>query len=561
MNAQFSFLGYVLLQSIVISVVVLVLYDIVKRVFSLDPFLTYCATIILLGLLGYVTFWIAYINYTAFGFLKITALCTFVIWALFLAYRSQIGAYLHYLAEPLLYTFLFFLVIITLGFSNGRLDNPLNTARNRFSHTLPIDNAIPEIVAGALGIGHIASPLFTDWLSSDRPPLQTGLYLLLTLRKGLLEYQTVASWLQATFLLGVWSLLESAGLSASARRLSMLACCLLPTAIINTFYVWPKMLATGYLMLVFALLFCFRPSGRFDRTFAGILVGAAAALAILSHGTSFFALIGFGTVLLIARPWPLWGPALYGLATLAAIYAPWTVYLNVLDPPGNRLLKWHLAGVAQVDARDFVTALRDSYAALSWHDYLQGRLENVRALIGPWSQHLRDILALVVESDRAVAAKVRASDFFNFVPSLHLFAIASLCAVLLLPFMPDEEKRQRNIALALLAATLVTFAVWAVLMFIPGSTVNHHGTYAVQVSAAVFAFMVMSLRAPALAIAFIAMQTITVATLYVFTLPHDASLWPLQVVCVAAATGLFGYTFYPTFARSTRQSLGGRSGL
>jgi hypothetical protein len=105
MNAQFSFLGYVLLQSIVISVVVLVLYHIVKRVFSLDPFLTYCATIILLGLLGYVTFWIAYINYTAFGFLKITALCTFVIWALFLAYRSQIGAYLHYLAEPLLYTF------------------------------------------------------------------------------------------------------------------------------------------------------------------------------------------------------------------------------------------------------------------------------------------------------------------------------------------------------------------------------------------------------------------------------------------------------------------------
>jgi hypothetical protein len=98
-------------------------------------------------------------------------------------------------------------------------------------------------------------------------------------------------------------------------------------------------------------------------------------------------------------------------------------------------------------------------------------------------------------------------------------------------------------------------------MFIPGSTVNHHGTYAVQVSAAVFAFMVMSLRAPALAIAFIAMQTITVATLYVFTLPHNASLWPLQVVCVAAATGLFGYTFYPTFARSTRQSLGGRSGL
>jgi hypothetical protein len=119
-------------------------------------------------------------------------------------------------------------------------------------------------------------------------------------------------------------------------------------------------------------------------------------------------------------------------------------------------------------------------------------------------------------------------DFFNSVPSLHLFSIAALCAILLLPFMTSEEKRQRNIALQLLGVTLVTCAVFAVLMFIPGSTVNHQGTYAVQVSMVIFAFMVLSLRAPALAIAFIAIQTITVATLYAFTLPGDPRLRPMQ---------------------------------
>jgi hypothetical protein len=350
--------------------------------------------------------------------------------------------------------------------------------------------------------------------------------------------------------MGDWAVLAAVGLSSSARRLAMLACCLLPTAILNTFYVWPKMMAVGYLMLVFALVFCFRPARELERKLAGILLGAAAALAILSHGTSFFALIGFGAVALVARPWPLWRPALRGLAVLAAIYAPWMVYQNVLDPPGNRLLKWHLAGVEPIDARGFVAALRDAYAALSWHDYLLGRFENVKALIGPWPRHLRDILALVLHHDAAAAAKLRVGDFFHFVSSLHLFSIAALCAVLALPFIANEEKKQRTIALELLAATLVTCVVSAVLMFIPGSAVNHQGTYAVQVSTAIFAFMVLSLCAPPLAMAFGAVQTITVATLYASALPHDPQLWPVQVVCAAAAAGLLGYTFYPRFARS-----------
>jgi hypothetical protein len=549
MTAPLGFLGFVLLQSVVICAVVLALYDVLKRWLGVDTFLVYCTTVVLLGLIGYGTFWIAYINYPAFGILKIAGLGALVARAALLVYRRTICAYLYQLAEPLLYTFLFFLAIITLGFSNGGLDEPARTAAKRFSHQLPMDNVIPLVFAKALSMGHVASPLIGDWLSSDRPPLQTGLYLLLTLSTDALPYQIVASWLQASFLLGVWGLVLSADLSSSARRLVMLACCLLPTAIVNTFFVWPKMLAVGYLMLVFALLFCFQPAEVFERKLAAILIGAAAALAILSHGTSFFALIAFGAIVLITGPWPLWKPAIHSLSTLAAIYAPWMVYQNVLDPPGNRLLKWLLAGVVPIDERGFVTALRDSYAMLTWHDCLQGRLENVKALIGPWPRHIRDVLALVADPETAVAANVRVSDFFNFVPSLHLFAIAMLSALLALPFLTSEQSRQRNIALHLIAAIAAICTVSTVMMFTPGSTVNHQGTYGVQVLAAIFAFMVLSLRALPLAVAFIAGQTITVATLYAFTLPHDPGLWPLLAVSAASAAGLFGYTFFPTFAR------------
>jgi hypothetical protein len=66
----------------------------------------------------------------------------------------------------------------------------------------------------------------------------------------------------------------------------------------------------------------------------------------------------------------------------------------------------------------------------------------------------------------------------------------------------------------------------------------------------IFAFMVLSLRAPSLAIIFIALQMVTVVTLNVVTLPHDLQLWPMQVVYLAAAAGLFGYSFYPMFTRS-----------
>ena len=260
MTSPAGFLAYTLLQYLVICAVFVALCDLCRRLFRLDDLLSFCAAVVAFGVVGYLIFWIAFANYAVYAVVKIVVLAALLIHCGAIVYRRRLASY-RWLAEPLLYATLFAVIVITLGFSNGELGDPAQTAQNRFSHPLPVDNVIPWVVAEGLKAGRIASPFAGDWLMSDRPPLQTGLFQLLALRNHELAYEVVCAWLQASFLFGVWGLAIAAKIPVAARRLILLACCLLPTAIINTFFTWPKMLTVGFLLLVFALLFCRRPAG------------------------------------------------------------------------------------------------------------------------------------------------------------------------------------------------------------------------------------------------------------------------------------------------------------
>ena len=550
MALQYNLLLYVLLQSAVIAAVLIALIDLAKRAFRLDDLLAFGAGVLALGVLGYLSFWLAYANYALFGAIKIAVLVALVIHFAILVYLRRLSNY-RWAAEPLVYAFLFFLIIVTLGFSDGGIEDPITTAQSRFSHTLPRDNEIPLLVASGLKAGHLPSPLFGDWLSSDRPPLQTGLYLFLALRNIPIYYQIVASWLQATFLFGVWGIAAAAALPVFARRIVLLACCLLSTAIINTFYVWPKMIAVSYLLLAFALLFCRTPRNDRERVAIGVLIGGLAALAILAHGSSFFALIGFTLTVVLFWAWPPLKSMIYGAATLALLYVPWMLYQQFVDPPGNRLVKWHIAGIEAVDARSVGATLRDSYGALSWHEYVTGRFANLETLIGVWPTNLRQLAELVFRGDASHVGQIRAADFFNFLTSLQVFSIALMAAIVLMFFMRDDQRQQRAIAQRLLVALEATLIGFAILIFLPGQTINHIGSYATQVMAALFAFMVLVLRTPLLAALFVLIQAAAVAATYAFTLHHDPALWPLQAVCTIAAVALFGYSFYPRLTRAS----------
>jgi hypothetical protein len=557
MTTLAGFLGYTLLQILVICVLFAALCDLCKRAFGLDDrLIVFCAAVLSLGVLGYASFWLAYASYPLFGKVKIALLAALLIYLGWIVWQRRLREY-RWLAEPMLFTVLFFVVVISLGFSAGGIDAPVLTSRGRFSQLLPEDNILPFIVAMELRSGHIASPLVGEWLASDRPPLQSGLYLLLTLRHHLVAYQVVASFLQATYLFGAWGLAVAAALPIAARRLTLLACCLLPVAIINTFFTWPKLLAAGYVLLAFALLFRPRPPDA-PRAATGVLIGGLAALAVLSHGSSAFALIGFAITVAMFWAWPPLKAMLAAAATLVALYVPWMLYQRFIDPPGDRLLKWHLAGVIDADQRGFFTTLRDSYAALSWHDYAAGKVENIRALIGTWPGNLAEIARLIM-GDANVAPAVRIADFFQFLPSLHVFSLALIVALVLLPFMRAGERPQRDFALRIIVALAAIFIDFVVLIFIPGQAINHVGTYASQVMATAFAMTVLSVRVPALALAFIGLQTIAVSAAYVFTIPHDPGFWSLWITGIAAAAVLLVYSLAPTWAhwRAPEQPLTG----
>jgi hypothetical protein len=61
---------------------------------------------------------------------------------------------------------------------------------------------------------------------------------------------------------------------------------------------------------------------------------------------------------------------------------PWLSYQKFVDPPGNRLIKWHLAGVMNVEPSTTLEAIWRSYAAHSLGEIAALRWSNIRLLAG-----------------------------------------------------------------------------------------------------------------------------------------------------------------------------------
>ena len=153
--------------------------------------------------------------------------------------------------------------------------------------------------------------------------------------------------------------------------------------------------------------------------------------------------------------------------------------------------------MVDVDDRSFGQALRDQYGALSWDAIVQRRLANLDPLIGLWpGPTVADLIGIFGYGSWNPVG-TRWNDFFRLLPSLHAFSFALVCAVLLLPFLKADQRPQRDAALRMLVALVATLAVFVLLMFEAGGTVNHQGTYAVQVLATMCAFTVLTLRARA----------------------------------------------------------------
>jgi hypothetical protein len=329
-------------------------------------------------LLGYAAFWIYFASLTAgraFGLISLglSTVCAALL-VLVRANRQLLRTV--DVAAPLVLLYLVTLFYTSVTFSCAVA--PTVSTLESYCHlsSLTGDNIMPQIFADNLLHGDVKALIF-GWQGSDRPPLQSGVVLLQGLITEstswhLIGYELIAVLLQALWVPAVWAFCRALRLSGRALVTVLTLCVFTGFLFFNSVFTWPKLLAASMTLLATAFLVFAKPS-RWTWAMGGLAVGTA----MVAHSGIFFTLVPLVAVLLRRRFRPNW--KLLGLAAVAAalLLAPWQAYQTFYDPPGDRLLKEHLAGYTQADDAPLITTIVNAYTDTPKRVLLENKLNNV----------------------------------------------------------------------------------------------------------------------------------------------------------------------------------------
>ncbi len=193
---------------------------------KLSPFYTVILSVLICSLSGYFVFWIYLLNHyvgiIVSSLIILTGIYGFAASKLRLFLRKQLTADIVFPLSLMFFVGLFYLLILCI-FSPANL--PLETSvRSVFFHGFPHDNALPRIFAEKLYAGRDPRDLGAGWLSSDRPPLQTGLVLIQRPIMALgakVHYQILATIAQCSWIASLWALCRTIRLTGKRIALVM----------------------------------------------------------------------------------------------------------------------------------------------------------------------------------------------------------------------------------------------------------------------------------------------------------------------------------------------------
>ncbi|HWC09050.1 MAG TPA: hypothetical protein VG458_08360, partial [Solirubrobacterales bacterium] len=468
------------------------------------------------------------------------------------------------LATPLLLWALGSAFLVYLGFVHGGSDQPLVTAMNRFSHLLPGDNYLPLYFAEYFSQhGHHGTPPdYASFLSSDRPPLQIG-YALSQWKFGWsgsqLDYQVLGVMLQQLWIVGLWALLLAARVGRVTRGLAMVTVLVSDLAIVNGFFVWPKLLPAAMLLALAALVLTpLWPSLR-RSLWGAALVAALCGLAMLGHGSSVFGVI---PLLAIAafRGLPSW--RWLGVAALVGIVlmGSWSQYQKHGDPPGNRLTKWSLAGVPEIDDRGTMEAIFDAYGEAGLGGAIDNKVQNFVTMSGGKMAYENVRAGLESGHPTILARAVRTNNFFYLLPSLGLLLLA--------PFVMAAAYRRgrRNpaewrLALMCWLALALGAVAWGLLLF--GNeidrTIVHVSSYLLPLLGLVGGVVGLRATFPRFALYYVGLSAALSLALYAPALdPIPGSSYSVVAILLCAlALAAFGFL---AFRREELRPAGGEAG-
>lgn len=337
------------------------------------------------------------------------------------------------------------------------------------------------------------------------------------------------------WVLGLWALIH-----ALVVRRATVALCIASAAgcgviMLNTFFVWPKLLAATFALASAALILTGDPRRSTLR-----LTGAAvlASLAYLSHGGTIFILVPLAVVALVralqGRHW--WATVTSAALSSLALVLPWMWYQRVVDPPGDRLLKYTLANITAVDPRSPVTAILDQYRAAGWSGAAANKLQNLEQLfMSPSGASLADRISGGLSYFQAAVSVIREQYFYSLLPAAGLLLILAFGWVR--PRLAHRGDLRAATILMLVAAACSLF--WCLAMFGPRTTVTHQGTFALVLlltSALTCAGAARSIRWTTVVVAASAIISLVV---YVPQLPNQNLPWSLHPHVGASALGVF----------------------
>jgi hypothetical protein len=416
------------------------------------------------------------------------------------------------------------LALISLGillFGSPAGTDPTWVGLTRFFALRPPDSVIPSLLADRIYTHAGLHDSLFGYLGSDRPPLQSGLILLARPFMPLLDPQAdayiVGIIAQCTWVIGAMFLLWSMNVTWKRTVIVVGLVALLGFTLFNDVYAWPKMLAAALGLSAYGLIF--KLPQRYGATIAFALSGAAAAsLSLLAHGSTAFAIGAFLLIALWQRPRYAMRTVASGAALALCLYAPWMAYQHFFDPPGDRLIKMHLAGVIDVDPRSAVQAITDAYRSHGIGEIAGYKWLNVETILG---------IAPLVDSARTGEASDprtlwRLREREQLVPALGFLNLGWIA--LALPFLIGRLRAFRNpIAAELLLVAALSSLVVCALLFFPSVAVTTHISYVSVLCAGLAAALAVATFGTRATLAVAALEVVDLAMTWLYGTPPGAS--------------------------------------